>query len=241
MNVKKNPKANLENYSKFFMQLGLVLALLVTLLSIEYKTYDKQLSSLGDLKINDQLEDDIPIVEHVEPIKPPPAAPPTPEIIQVVKDKTDIKETVLQSTETNETEKVEVKDIVTVNEDEDVAEDVPFAIIENAPVFPGCESKPKSEQKKCLSDNITALVNKKFNVDLATDLGLTPGKKRISVIFKIDKNGDVVDIQARAPHPRLEKEAIRVVGLIPKMTPGKQRGRAVGVKYSLPIVFNVQE
>jgi len=241
MNLKKNPKANLENYSTFFMQLGLVLALLVSLLSIEYKTYDRSLSSLGNLTINDDLEEDVPITERIEPIKPPPPPPPAPEIIQVVKDKEDIKETVLQSTETNETEKVEVKDIVTVNEDEDVAEDVPFAIIENAPVFPGCENKPKSEQKKCLSDNITALVNKKFNVDLAADLGLTPGKKRISVIFKIDKNGEVVDIQARAPHPRLEKEAIRVVGLIPKMTPGKQRGRAVGVKYSLPIVFNVQE
>lgn len=241
MNLKKNPKANLENYSKFFMQLGLVLALLVTLLSIEYKTYDRQISSLGDLTINDQLEEDVPITERIEPVKPPPPPPPAPEIIEVVKDKEDIKETILESTETNEEEKVEVKDIVVVEEDEDVLEDVPFAIIENAPIFPGCENKPKSEQKKCLSDNITALVNKKFNVDLAADLGLSPGRKRISVIFKIDKNGNVVDIQARAPHPRLEKEAIRVVSLIPKMTPGKQRGRAVGVKYSLPIVFNVQD
>lgn len=241
MNLKKNPKADLENYSMFFMQLGLVLALLVSLLSIEYKTYDRTLSSLGNLTMNDQLEEEVPITQRIEPVAPPPPAPPAPEIIQVVKDKSDIKETVLQSTETNETEKVQVKDVVTVNEDEDVAEDVPFAIIENAPIFPGCESLPKSEQKKCLSDNITDLVNKKFNVDLAADLGLTPGKKRISVIFKIDKNGEVTDIQARAPHPRLEKEAIRVVSLIPKMTPGKQRGRAVGVKYSLPIVFNVQE
>jgi len=84
------------------------------------------------------------------------------------------------------------------------------------------------------------LVNRKFNADLAANLGLTPGKKRIFVIFKIDNTGKVVNIRARAPHKSLEKEAIRVVSLIPKMTPGKQRGRAVGVKYSLPIVFNVQ-
>ena len=241
MKLKKNPKANLENYSRFFMQLGLVLSLLVVLLSIEYKTYDRTISSLGDLNMNEELEEDIPLTERVEPVKPPPPPPPAPEIIQVVEDKEEVVETVLESTETDETEKVEVEDIEVVDEEEDVAEDVPFAIIENAPIYPGCEGKPKSQQKKCLSDNITKLVNKKFNVDLAADLGLTPGRKRIFVMFKIDNKGKVVNIRARAPHKRLEKEAKRVIGLIPKMTPGKQRGRAVGVKYSLPIVFNVQD
>jgi len=241
MKLKKNPKANLENYSKFFMQLGLVLALFVILLSINYKTYDRSLSSLGDLTMNDDLEPDVPITKRIEPVKPPPPPPPAPEIIQVVENKADVKETVLQSTETNENDKVEMKDIEVVNEDEDVPEDVPFAIIENAPIYPGCEGKPKSQQKKCLSDNITKLVNRKFNVDLAADLGLTPGKKRIFVMFKIDRTGKVVNIRARATHKRLEKEAIRVISLIPRMTPGKQRGRAVGVKYSLPIVFNVQD
>jgi protein TonB len=59
-------------------------------------------------------------------------------------------------------------------------------------------------------------------------------------MFKIDKKGEIVDIRARAPHKRLEKEAIRVVSILPKMKPGRQRGKAVGVKYSLPIVFNVE-
>ena len=118
---------------------------------------------------------------------------------------------------------------------------MPFAIIENAPIYPGCEGLSKAAQKKCLSSQITKLVNKKFNVDLAADLGLTPGRKRIFVMFKIDRTGKVVNIRSRAPHKRLEKEAIRVIKLIPKMIPGKQRGRAVGVKYSLPIVFNVQD
>jgi periplasmic protein TonB len=240
MNLKKNPRANLENYSKFFMQLGLVMALLVCLLSIEYKTYERSLSSLGDLNMNDELEEDIPITERIEPVKPPPPPPPAPEIIQVVEDKSEVEETVLESTETDETEAVEVEEIVEVIEEEEIG-DVPFAIIENAPIYPGCENMSKAEQKKCLSESITKLVNKKFNVDLAADLGLTPGKKRIFVMFKIDNTGKVVGIRARAPHARLEKEAVRVVSLIPRMIPGKQRGRAVGVKYSLPIVFNVQD
>ena len=77
-----------------------------------------------------------------------------------------------------------------------------------------------------MSEKITKFVQRKFNTDLAGDLGLS-GRQRISVIFKIDKNGDVVGVRARAPHPRLVKEATRVVNLLPKMKPGKQRGKAV--------------
>ena len=91
-----------------------------------------------------------------------------------------------------------------------------------------------------MSDKITDFVSKKFNTELASELGLS-GKQRITVLFKIDKNGDIVGVQARAPHPGLEKEAKRVVSLIPKMQPGKQRGKAVTVPYSLPIVFQVQD
>jgi protein TonB len=91
-----------------------------------------------------------------------------------------------------------------------------------------------------MSDKITKFVQKKFNTDLAGDLGLT-GKQRISVIFKIDKKGNVTGVRSRAPHPRLEKEAARVVNMLPKMKPGRQRGKAVVVPYSLPITFLVQE
>ena len=86
---------------------------------------------------------------------------------------------------------------------------------------------------------ITELVKKNFNSSLAGDLGLE-GVQRIFVQFKIDENGKVVNVQARAPHPSLEKEAIRVVRLLPEMTPGKQRDKPVGVLYSLPILFKVE-
>ena len=90
-----------------------------------------------------------------------------------------------------------------------------------------------------MSDKVMKFVQKKFNTDLANDLGLE-GRQRISVQFKIDKNGNVVNVRARAPHPRLEQEAIRVVKALPKMTPGRQRGKAVGVLYALPILFQVE-
>ncbi|MCF7568321.1 M56 family metallopeptidase [Sabulilitoribacter arenilitoris] len=118
--------------------------------------------------------------------------------------------------------------------------EVPFAVIEQVPVFPGCEGLPQNEQKKCISDKISKFVARKFNTDLATQLGLV-GRQRINVIFKIDKEGNVTGIRSRAPHPDLEAEAIRVIKTLPKMTPGKHNGKHVIVPYSLPIIFQLQD
>jgi protein TonB len=238
MQIKKNPKANLENYTRIFMQLGLVLALLIVYLAIEKKTYDRVIADLGPVVLNMADEEQTIDIEQVKPpeIKTPP--PPTPDKIEVVEDEEEIEETVIESTETNEKEAVVVK-IVEVEEEEEVMEDVPFAIIEDVPVFPGCKGN-KDQLRECLQSEITRHVNKNFNSELASDLGLAPGVKRIFVMFKIDKDGSITDVQARAPHVRLQEEAIRVINKLPKMTPGKQRGRPVGVKYSLPIAFKVE-
>ncbi|WP_456424275.1 energy transducer TonB [Lutibacter sp.] len=239
MEVKKNPKANLENYSKLFMQLGLVLALLVVYLAIEKKTYDRVIGDLGPVVLN--ADDDEQTIEIAPPPPPEQKAPPppTPDKIEVVEDEKEVEETVIESTETDEDDAVEVEEIVDVEEDEDVMEDVPFAIIEDVPVYPGCKGN-KAKLRACLQEKITKHVNRKFNSDLASDLGLSPGIKRIFVMFKIDKNGNITNVMARAPHKRLQAEAIRVIKLLPKMIPGKQRGRPVGVKYSLPIAFKVE-
>lgn len=239
MQIKKNPKANLENYSKMFIQLGLVLALLVVYLAIQKKTYDRQIGSLADVSVNMQDEEANIEIQKIKPpeIKTPP--PPTPDKIEVVDDKKDVEETVIEATDVNENDAVDVQDIQDVSDEEDVVEDVPFAIIEDVPVYPGCKGN-KKKLRACLQSKISKLINRKFNADLASDLGLSPGVKRIFVMFKIDKTGKVVDIRARAPHKRLQAEAIRVIKLIPRMIPGKQRGKAVGVKYSLPIAFKVE-
>ena len=144
-------------------------------------------------------------------------------------------ETIIDITEYQEEVIIEEIEIVEIEEDVEV----PFAVVENAPVFPGCESGNNSK-KRCFSERIAKFVQRKFNTELGADLGLS-GRQRVNVIFKIDKTGNVIDVRARAPHPRLEKEAIRVVNLLPKMQPGKQRGKAVIVPYSLPIIFQVQD
>ncbi len=89
-----------------------------------------------------------------------------------------------------------------------------------------------------MSEKIAKFVQKEFNKTLAGGLGLS-GRQRISVIFKIDTFGRVIVPRARAPHFRLEKEAIRVVKMLPIMKPGTQDGKKVIVPYSLPIVFDV--
>ena len=241
MEPKKNPQSDVRRNSSIYFAVGLVLMLLVTNLAINYKTYDKSDIALDGLNLDDELEEEVPITEQlVTPPPPPPPPPPAPEVIEVVEDEEEVEETVIESTETEQdAEIVEVED-VEVEEVEEILE-VPFAVIENVPVFPGCENKKGNDaKKKCMSDKIAKFVNKKFNTDLASDLGLS-GRQRISVGFKVDRSGNVTNIYARAPHPGLEKEAKRVIGLLPKMKPGMQRGKAVTVPYGLPIVFQVQD
>ncbi|WP_299618306.1 energy transducer TonB [uncultured Tenacibaculum sp.] len=241
MEIKKNPKFNLENYSKLFIQLGLVLALFITYVAIEHKTYEKDYGDLGSADLGDEVEEETLVINAPPPPPPPPPAPPppTPEKIEVVEDDKEIEETVIESTETDESEAVEVEEIEEAEEEEEVVEDVPFSIIEEVPVFPGC--KGSNQQKKdCLNKKMRKHVQRYFDAELANELGLAPGKKRIFVQFKIDKDGTITSVNARAPHPRLKKEAERIAKKLPKMVPGRQRGKPVRVGYTLPITFNVE-
>ena len=239
MESKKNPKADVSRNGSIYFAVGLALMLFLTYSTLNYKTYDKSDIDIGKLNLDDELDEEIPIIGQVIPPPPPPPPPAAPEVIEVVEDEEEIEETVIESTETDQEEEiVEVEEI----EVEEVVEDVevPFAVIENVPEYPGCERGSNAEKRKCMSDKIAKFVQRKFNTDLAGDLGLS-GRQRISVIFKIDKNGNVTGVRSRAPHPRLEKEAARVINMLPKMKPGRQRGKPVIVPYSLPITFQVQD
>jgi hypothetical protein len=118
--------------------------------------------------------------------------------------------------------------------------EIPFAIVDEVPVYKACEDlKTNNERKTCMSKNIAMHVNKNFNTNIANNLGLV-GKQRIVVMFKIDKEGNVVDVKARAPLPELEEEAKRVVQSLPQFIPGKHKGKTVVVPYSLPILFQIE-
>jgi len=239
MESKKNPKANVGRNSSLYFAIGLALMLFLTNYAINYKTYDKSNIDIGQLNLDAELEEEIPITEQIQTPPPPPPPPAAPEVIEIVEDEAEVEETVIESTESDQEEEiVEVEDVEVEEVEEDI--EVPFAVIENVPIYPGCESGNNDAKKKCMSEKIAQFVNRKFNTDLASDLGLS-GRQRINVIFKIDKTGNIIGVRARAPHPKLEAEAARVIKLLPKMKPGKQRGKAVTVPYSLPILFQVQD
>ncbi len=239
MEPKKNKKADVTRNSKLYLAVGLALMLFVSYQAINHKTYDREAIDIGQLNLEDEIVEEVPMTQQLQTPPPPPPPPAAPEVIEVVEDEEEVEETVIESTETDmEEEIVEVEEIEVEEVEEDI--EVPFSVIENVPVYPGCEKGNNAKKKACMSEKISKFVQKKFNTELAGELGLS-GRQRINVIFKIDKTGNITGVRSRAPHPRLEKEAARVINMLPKMKPGKQRGKAVIVPYSLPIVFQVQD
>ena len=119
-------------------------------------------------------------------------------------------------------------------------ENIPFAVVEKVPTYPGCSGSTNEELKKCMSQKIGAFVGEQFDFKIGNNLDLEE-TNRIFVAFRVDKDGNVTNIRSRAPHPELEKEADRVIKTLPKMQPGEQDGRPVSVLYSLPITFKISE
>ena len=157
-------------------------------------------------------------------------------MIEVVEDEEEVEETVIESTETNEDEIIEVEEVEIEEEFDDV--DVPFAVIEDVPIFPGCEKVAKSERRNCFQEQMNKHIRRNFRYpEIAQEMGI---QGRVYVNFIIAKDGSISNIRMRGPDKNLEKEAQRIISKLPSMTPGKQRGRAVRVPFSIPITFRLQ-
>lgn len=157
-------------------------------------------------------------------------------MIEVVEDEEEVEETVIESTETDQEEIIEVEDVAIEDDFDEV--DVPFAVIEDVPVFPGCERVAKSKRRECFQDKINIHIRKNFRYpEIAQEMGI---QGRVYVNFIISRDGSIIDIRMRGPDKNLEKEAERIISKLPKMIPGKQRGRPVRVPFSIPITFRLQ-
>ena len=235
MKPKKNPKADLSRNSGLYFIIGLTVILFVTWQGLEWKKYDKNEAFNFTLDVDEEFDEEVPITEQIK--TPPPPPPAAPEVIEVVEDEEEIEETVIESTETDQEEEiVEVEEVEVAEEDIDV--DVPFAVIEDVPVFPGCESVPKAKKRECFQEQIQKHINKNFRYpEIAQEMGI---QGRVSVMFTIQKDGSIGNVRMRGPDKNLEAEAARIIGKLPKMTPGKQRGRPVRVPFSIPITFKLQ-
>lgn len=237
MKNKKNIKADLSKKSILFFQLGLILALFLVWQLIEWKVDSSPLAQQDFVMTGQFEEEDVPVT-RVEEVKPPVPPQEIVKEIDIRDDKEAIIETAIASTE-SEDKILKVEEVEFV-EKEDEIEEYNIHAVEEAPVFPGCEGLDNNDaRKECFSNKVNELVGRTFNVSLGSELGLK-GLHRIYVSFRVQKDGNVEVIGARGPHPRLEQEAVRVINEFPDLIPGKQGGKPVGVIYSLPITFRVQ-
>ncbi|WP_422858981.1 energy transducer TonB [Flagellimonas sp. S174] len=234
MELKKNPKADVGKNSTLYFVIGLAAVLGLVYGAMEWKKYDKANDYDISLNVEDQLDEEVPMTEQIK-TPPPPPPPAAPEVIEVVEDEEEVEETVIESTETSQEEEVmEVEEVEVDEVDEDIS--VPFAVIEDVPVFPGCEKA--SNKKQCFQEMMQKHIRKNFRYpEIAQEMGV---QGRVNVIFVIQKDGSIGNIRMRGPDKNLEKEALRIINKLPKMTPGKQRGRAVKVPFSIPITFKLQ-
>ncbi|MFD1161745.1 energy transducer TonB [Hwangdonia seohaensis] len=243
--VKKSQKheANLQKNSILYFQIGLIVCLLGAYGLFEMK-FETTISTYGNLPdFEEPTYVDIPIIKTVKPtIEEPVTQKQTKshEFEEVPNDTPDnlFKDEPIEKSSDNINPPIDPGDIDVIPVPEEVP--VPIAFVEQVPIYPGCEKKKTNdERRQCMSEKLTKLIQKKFNTGVGDDLGLS-GKQVIRTQFKIDKTGHVTDVKVRGTHPELEKEAQRVINKIPDMTPGKQRDKNVGVSYTLPIVFKVQ-
>ena len=191
MQSKKNEKADLSKNSGLYFIIGLTSILFISWQAIEWKTYDRSGYGYEALNVEDDDDEEIPITEQIKVPPPPPPPPPAPEVIEVVEDEEEVEETVIESTETDQEEIVEVEEVEIEEEFEDV--DVPFAVIEDVPIFPGCERVAKSKRRQCFQEKINKHIRKNFRYpEIAQEMGI---QGRVYVNFIIAKDGSISNIR----------------------------------------------
>lgn len=245
MEVKKNPSVDPKRNSSLYFLVGLTAVLMLTYVSIELKSEDPRVE-VEKLEIADNMMgEDEEVILTMPPVqKLPPPPPPAPEVIQIVDNKQVIEDKKIETTEVDENKAVVVNTASSYGEEggtaEDIDEEVPFAFIEDVPVFPGCEGVAKNKRLDCFMEQMAKHIKKNQQYpERAMEDGI---QGRVSVLFVIDKDGGISNVQVRGPKggELLEKEAKRVIEKLPKFKPGMQRGKPVKVKYSQPITFKLQ-
>ncbi len=220
MEPRKNPEADLEKRKFSFFAIGLVTALAITLVALNWTAFEKELGSLGTLDMDLLEEEIIPPSATPPPPPPPPPAPTT--LLEIVDDEEEIEEVEIEDQEIKEDTQVEIVQRVEV-----VEEDQIFTIVEEMPSFPGGEGK----LFEFLGKNI------KYP-QMATDAGISGV---VYVTFVVGKDGKINDVKVlRGIGGGCDEEAVRVVKSMPAWKPGKQRGKAVTVQYNLPIRFTLR-
>lgn len=228
METKKSSKANLEKGKTVNFLLGCVVALATLFVSFEWGTAEKRVY-VSDLDGSILWVEEIPITMP-EPVLPPPPPPAqvVADVLTVLDNDAEVDETPIVTTEdTPQTPQGETYTPPIAIEEEEESEADFFIRVENMPVFPGGDA----ELLRFISQSIRYPV-------VAQENGL---QGRVTCSFIVNTDGRIVDAEVvRGIDPSLDKEALRVINSMPKWEPGKQRGKPVRVKYTLPIIFRLQ-
>lgn len=230
MEVKKSPKADLENKKSTWLLIGYVIVLAFMFVSLEWADRDVKIDmsqAVADLVFEEEIE--IPITEQPEmnTPPPPPEVPASVETLTIVDDDMDIESAEIASSEETG-QAVEIAYVPPTVEEEEVEEQEIFEVVEQMPEFP---NGGMAGLMQFLSKNI------KYPT-IAQENG-TQG--RVTVQFVVNADGSIVDAKViRGVDPYLDKEALRVINSMPKWKPGMQRGKAVRVKYTVPVMFRLQ-
>jgi protein TonB len=226
MEEKKSPKANLENKKLMFMQIGLIISLIIAWLAFEHKSYDKREIDPSLLRQTEVVEEEmVEITKQEEPKPQPVEVPKQTTQLEIVEDDVEVEDIEINA-EMDQNEVME-EYVAPEVEEEEVVEAEVFTIVEEMPSYPGGDAK----MYEYLGKNI------KYP-QIARESSI---QGRVFVNFVVEPDGSVTNVKVlRGIGGGCDEEAMRVVKSMPKWKPGKQRGKAVRVSYTLPVVFKLQ-
>jgi protein TonB len=226
MQVKKSEKASLENDKLIYILMGLVFVLSLVYVALEWTEKEVTKYEVTDTEFLFEEEVEIQQTTQETPPPPPPPAVQEVEVLNVVEDNVETESIEVNTEDDKEAEVVIAAPVEAPVEEEE--EEVVFVVVESMPEFPGGQQA----LFKYLSENV------KYPV-IAQENGI---QGRVICQFVVNKDGSIVDVEVvrSGGDPSLDKEAVRVIKSMPKWKPGKQRGKAVRVKYTVPVNFKLQ-
>ena len=227
MQVKKSEKASLEGDKLVYVLMGFVFVLSLCYVALEWT--EKEVTKYDVTDTEFLFEEEVEIQQTSQDTPPPPPPPQVQEVevLNVVEDDKEVESIEVNSEDDKEIEVI-IEPPVEPIDDKEVEDEVVFVVVETMPEFPGGQQA----LFKYLSENV------KYPV-IAQENGI---QGRVICQFVVNRDGSIVDVEVvrSGGDPSLDKEAIRVIKSMPNWKPGKQRGKAVRVKYTVPVNFKLQ-
>jgi len=223
MEIKKNPKYDLERFKSLFLEIGLVISLAIIFTAFEWKKADKVEEEAIVTGPQTIVEEDVQITRDAPP--PPPAPEPQTTELEIVDDDIEVQNDLDIDAEATQDDVVGefVAPVVDEGPGEIIETEV-FLVVEEAPEFPGGQEAL-----------MTYLANNIKYPQLARESNI---QGTVYIDFIVEANGSVSNVKVkRGIGGGCDEEAMRVVQDMPVWKPGKQRSKPVRVQYNLPVRF----